>query len=79
MAKDFWVDSSDPPYPAIRHRSYPGFDSRYTEVMTLAKARREIKQLCRQHRQHWLAVMHYQSDRSPEAIIQEAIEAKRTE
>jgi hypothetical protein len=44
--------------------------------MTLTEARREIKEQCRQHRQHWLAVMHHQVDQSPEAIIREAKEAR---
>jgi acetylornithine deacetylase/succinyl-diaminopimelate desuccinylase-like protein len=74
MAKDFWIDSSDPPYPAIRHRSYPTFDPRFNDAMTLTEARREIKEHCRSHRQHWLAVMHHQVDQTAEAIIEEALE-----
>jgi hypothetical protein len=76
MAKDFWIDSSDPPYPAIRHRSYPSFDPKFNDLMTLTEARREIKEQCRQHRQHWLAVMHHQVDQSSEAIIREATTAR---
>jgi hypothetical protein len=79
MAKDFWIDESDPPYPAIRHTSHGEFDSSHHKVMSLTEARREIKEQCRQHRQHWLAVMHHQVDQSPEAIIREAVESKEAE
>lgn len=79
MAKDFWIDSSDPPYPAIRHRSYPSFEPRFSEVLTLTEARQQIKETCREHRQHWLAVMHHQVDQSPEQIIKEALDARKVE
>lgn len=79
MAKDFWIDSSDPPYPAIRHRAYPTFDAQYDEALTLPEARKQIKERCRTERQHWLAVMHHQVDQSPEDIIREALAAGKTE
>lgn len=72
MAKDFWVDYDDPPFPAIRHRSHPRFDSRYTELVTLTQARREIKEKCRQERQHWLAVMNRQVSLSSQTIERDA-------
>jgi hypothetical protein len=79
MAQDFWVDESDNPYPAIRHRSHPEFMGSHAEIMTLAQAQRRIKEICRSHRQHWLAVMHRQLDQTPKDIIQDAIYAGRTE
>jgi truncated hemoglobin YjbI len=47
--------------------------------MTLAQAQRRIKKICREHRQHWLAVMHRQLDQTPENIVKDAIYAGRTE
>lgn len=79
MAKDFWIDQSDPPYPAIRHRSDLGFEPEYTEVMSFAEARKQLKIICREHRQYWLAVMNYQLQQTAEDIIREAVEARRTE
>lgn len=77
MANDFWVDQSDPPYPAIRHTSHSEFDSSHHEVVSLSTARRRIMEICRDHRNHWLAVMNHQVDQSREAIIKEATESKR--
>lgn len=79
MARDFWIDESDPPYPAIRHRSHPSFEERFSDLMSLTTARQQIKEKCRVERQHWLAVMHHQIDQGAEAIIQEAVEARGTE
>ena len=76
MAKNYWIDHSDPPFPQIRHQSHPEFDDRFHELMALTQARAEIKIICRQHRQHWLAVMNYQLSQSPESIIQEAKQAR---
>lgn len=72
MANDYWVDHSDPPYPAIRHRSYLTFDPQYNELMSLSAARREIKEKCRSERQHWLAVQHTQLAQTPEVIEMDA-------
>lgn len=66
--KEFWIDYSDPPYPGIRHKSHPGYDSRWTDLMTLTQCRREIKEHARQHRQHWLTIMKLQLGRSEEQI-----------
>lgn len=79
MAGDFWIDQSDPPYPAIKHRLHPDFDKEVNvELMTLTRAKRELKAICRSHRQHWLAVMHYQTSRDLRAITAEAVEARNT-
>lgn len=79
MARDFWIDESDPPYPAIRHISHPNFEERFCTVLSLTAARQQIKEKCRIERQHWLAVMHHQVDQGVDSIIREAIEARRTE
>jgi hypothetical protein len=79
MAKEFWIDHSDPPYPAIRHRSHPQFEPQFTDLMTLIQARNEIKEQCRRERQHWLSVMHHQIDISGDRIIREAKEARETD
>lgn len=78
-AKEFWVDHNDPPYPTIRHRSYPTFDPQYNDLVSLTQARHEIKEKCRQERQHWLAVMNHQLDISGDIIIQEAKQARETD
>lgn len=74
MAEEFWIDYSDPPFPAIRHKWHPSFDSRYHELMTLTKAREEIKERCRQERRHWLAVMKIQLSLNSTDIMNEATE-----
>lgn len=75
MAKEFWIDHSDPPYPEIRHISHPGFDERFYTALSFAGARREIRETCREHRNHWLSVRHTQLSRGVEEIIAEAISA----
>lgn len=76
MAKDFWIDHSDPPYPMIRHRSHPKFEPQFTELITLTQARREIKEKCRVERQHWLAVLHHQTALSAQTIERDAQSAR---
>jgi hypothetical protein len=77
MVKEFWVDYDDAAFPVIRHRSHPNFSPEYTDLITLTAARAEIKERCRQERQHWLSVMHHQTDISGEKIIQEAKDAAK--
>ena len=77
MAKDFWVDYDDPPFPAIRHWSHPRFDPNYNDLVTLTQARKEIKEKCRQERQHWLAVMHRQVSLSGQTIERDAQAARK--
>lgn len=77
MAKDFWVDYDDPPFPTIRHRSHPKFDPRFHDLVTLTTARAEIKEKCRVERQHWLAVMHRVTGLSGQTIERDAQEARR--
>lgn len=79
MARDYWIDSSDPPYPAIRHIKHPSFEEGHSVIMSLTEARQGIKEKCREERQHWLAVMHHQVNQSIESIIREAIDARRVE
>lgn len=79
MAKDYWIDDSDPPFPQIRHRSHPDTNAGYVkeEFFTLNEAKREIKEQCRQHRQHWLAVMHRQVAQTSAQLVAEAEEARK--
>lgn len=77
MANDYWVDYSDPPYPAIRHRSHPLFDHKYNPLISLSAAKREIKEKCRVERQHWLSVMNRQISLTPEDIQQDAEETRK--
>lgn len=74
MAKNYWIDHSDAAFPAIRHQTHPsfGWEGGPDDLMTLSEARREIKETCRDHRRHWLAVMNYQLSRKAEDLIKEA-------
>lgn len=79
MAKDFWVDQSDPPFPQIQHRGHPNFEPEFCELMSLTEARRTVKETCRQHRNHWLAVMNHQVSRSANDIVKDALAAGKIE
>lgn len=71
MARDYWIDSTDPPFPAIRHKSHRNFDERWDELLTLTAARQQIKDTCRENRKHWLSVMENQLGQTAEEIQQD--------
>lgn len=55
MASAYWIDWDDPPFPRVRPiTSAP----EGTTPMTLGEAKKEIIDAARQHRQHWLAIIH---------------------
>lgn len=69
MAKNFWIDWSDPAFPEIR--PVTSYTPAEEELLTLREAKREIIQRARQDRQHWLAIINRTKELTVASIIRE--------